>query len=345
MKPSDFKTLTVRAPGKLILSGEHAVVYGQPALAMAVNRYTETSIRWQAGQKNILFDLLNFRYYQAHSLTTLRQFKLSIQEKYQKFLQGQYSIRDVLSKPFELLQYAVTHFIDKRRLQLPRGVEIHTDSTIPIGCGMGSSAAAIVSVMYAISRFFQLDIDAQSCYQLAWEAENMQHGHSSGVDVHLVLKGGCIRFQKEGQIEARVIPQRSLLLVNTGSPQATTGECVSVASTHLKGDAKMLADFAQVTEGVDRSLMQNDLSGLQNSVRENHRLLIKIGVVPSKIQRFIADIEKEGGVAKICGAGAVHGDNAGIVLVIAEQDLTNLIQSYGYTHFFIQGEPQGTRVI
>ena len=197
----EHKSLTIRTPGKLILSGEHAVVYGNSALAIAINRYTETTISGQAkvDQKNILFNLLNFRYHQEHSLSALRHLKRGIQDRYQQFLQGQYRIRDVLKEPFELMQFAVTHLIDNRQVNLMEGIEIRTDSNIPIGCGMGSSAAAVVSSMMAVARFSNLDIDLESCYQLAWEAENMQHGHSSGVDVYLVLHGGCISFKKDGQ--------------------------------------------------------------------------------------------------------------------------------------------------
>ncbi len=107
---STLQSLTVRTPGKLILSGEHAVVYGNPALAMAVDRYTDTTISRQMARENILFHLLNFRYSKAFSHTALQRIKQSIHKRYQKFLQGKYDIRDVLKEPFELMQYALTHF-------------------------------------------------------------------------------------------------------------------------------------------------------------------------------------------------------------------------------------------
>lgn len=339
--------LTIRTPGKLILSGEHAVIYGNSALAMAINRYTETTISGQAqrDEKNILFNLLNFRYHQEYSLSTLRRFKRGVQAKYQKFLQGQYGIRDVLKEPFELLQFAVTHFIDNRKVNLPQGIEIRTDSNIPVGCGMGSSAAAIVSSMVAVARFSKLEMGLQNCYQLAWEAENMQHGHSSGVDVYLVLHGGCILFQKDGKKELRPVPTREFLLVNTGVPVVTTGECVSLTSTVLKSDAPLLAEFAKVTENIDLALQKNNTSLLIDNIRHNHQLLSKIGVVPQKVQRFIAEVEAGGGAAKICGAGSVRGDSAGAVLVATHKDITDLVNDYNYQHMSIQGELQGTRAI
>lgn len=345
MRPTEDKSLVVRTPGKLILSGEHAVVYGNPAIAMAVNRYTETTITRQTAQKNILFNLLNLRYHQEHSLAELQRLKNKIKEKYQQFLQGNYDIRDVLKEPFELLQYAFAQFLDNRKIKLPRGVGIQTDSNIPIGCGMGSSAATVVSTMYSVASFLGLEINMQSFYQLAWEAENMQHGHSSGVDVYLVLHGGCIRFQKDGQREARPIPKRSFLLVNTGAPETTTGENVQAVASQLKNDPVLLTEFAQVTENIDRALELDDTELLSNNIRHNHELLVKIGVVPEKVQRFIAEMEQMGACAKICGAGSVRGDSAGIVLVVADNDPSEIVQRYQYSSMNVQGEAQGTSVI
>lgn len=342
--PSNSANITVRTPGKLILSGEHAVVYGNPALAMAVNRYTETTISRRAARKNILFNLANLSYHQDHSLLSLRRLKASIQSRYDKFLQGKYGIRDVLREPFELLQYAVSHVIDHRELN-PQGVEIHTDSNIPIGCGMGSSAAAVVSVMYGVARFSNSDVDLHNYHQLAWDAENMQHGHSSGVDVFLVLHGGCIRFLKDGQKEIRPLPQRPFLLVNTGTPSATTGESVHAAANHLKHDSGLLAEFSQVTANMDLALQTNNNQLLQDSVHHNQQLLTRINVVPEKVQRFIRDVEKTGATAKICGAGAAHGDAAGVVLVVADHDMTDLVQHYNYQAMQIEGEPQGTHIV
>ncbi len=343
----EHKSLTVRTPAKLILSGEHAVVYGNPALAMAVNCYTETTIRGQAksGSKNILFNLLNFRYHQEHSLSTLRRFKQGIHDKYQQFLQGQYGIRDVLKEPFELMQFAVTHLIDNRKVQLPQGIEVQTNSNIPVGCGMGSSAAAVVSSMVALARFSQLEFDLESCYQLAWEAENMQHGHSSGVDVYLVLHGGCIRFQKSAPKQSRPVPSRPFLLVNTGAPASTTGECVAAVAPILKNDSVLLNEFANVTDRFDRALEQNHHQNLIKAIRDNHQLLVKIGVVPKQVQEFIGSVEKSGGAAKICGAGSVYGSSAGTVLVVSDQDISDLVQRYQYKQTVIQGELKGTHVL
>ena len=341
----ELKRLTVRAPAKIILSGEHAVVYGNPALAMAVDRYTETTLANIPGQQQILFNLLNFQYYKKHSLSALRLLKNRIQKRYDQFLKGQYDIQNVLKEPFELLQYAVTYFIDKKKIHVSPGLEIYTKSDIPIGCGMGSSAAALVSIVLSFAHFSQLNIDLQTCYQLAKEGENIQHGYSSGVDIYLVLHGGCILFQHGGVKNSRPVPQRSFILVNTGSSASSTGECVLHTAQHLKNDNVLLAEFANATDQIDVALQQNNTTLLKDGIDLNHDLLVKIGVVPEKIQNFISDLKKLGAAAKICGAGAVRGENAGIVLIITDQDISHLVKKYAYNTMIVRGENLGAHVL
>ena len=67
--------------------------------------------------------------------------------------------------------------------------------------------------------------------------------------------------------------------------------------------------------------------------------------MPEKVQRFIADIEQWGGSAKICGAGAVDGEQGGIVLVFSEQQPNELCAKYGYTVSPVRGDPLGTRIV
>ena len=74
---------------------------------------------------------------------------------------------------------------------------------------------------------------------------------------------------------------------------------------------------------------------------------LDIGVVPLKVQQFIAQVEALKGAAKICGAGAVIGDQAGAVLVLIEdeQALLMLCQQYGYISTPVVGEARGMHVV
>jgi hypothetical protein len=74
---------------------------------------------------------------------------------------------------------------------------------------------------------------------------------------------------------------------------------------------------------MEDALLKEDAVLLWNSVRENHRLLCEIGVVPTRVKKMIEAIEALGGAAKICGAGSVTGENAGVVWVVG-----NAIEAY-----------------
>lgn len=332
--------MKVYAPGKLILSGEHAVVYGNPALAMAVNRYVTATVT-QEGRAQILFDLADIAHRSRLNLTSLRHLKDRIKRKYHRFIRGEYSIRDVLQKPFELAQFALGVLAEARNVSLPHGVKIHVTSDIPMGCGMGSSAATILSVMQAVSSYLHVPLSKEALYQLALETENMQHGRSSGLDLRVALQGGCL-YVEGSNWEPRSIPSFPLYLINTGTPATTTGQCVEKVAPHFK-QTQMNADFAAVTRAMDDALQQQSIVELHKAVRENHKLLNHIGVVPNKVAEFISKAEQSGASAKICGAGAVGGDHAGVVIAMTnhQEALARLCDQYGYTISAIAGDVSG----
>ncbi|HEX4044810.1 MAG TPA: galactokinase family protein [Gammaproteobacteria bacterium] len=335
--------MKIFAPGKLILSGEHAVIHGSPALAMAINRYTTVTITREM-LPQILFDLSDLAHQGGLSLRALRAVKARLKHKYQRFIRGDFSIRQVLQKPFELAQFALSLFVESLNLTLPHGVKIHLQSDIPIGCGLGSSAATILSVMHAVSIYLQIPISTEKLFQLALEAENMQHGRSSGLDLRVALQGGCLYHDAAASqpTQTRPIPAFPFYLVNTGTPITTTGECIENVAAYFQ-DRQLTAAFTHATQAMDHALTQQSPTEMQAAIRDNHQLLTRIGVVPQKVQTFIRNIEAHGGAAKICGAGAVRGEQAGAILVLIEDQtlLTTLSHSFHYNLFPIAGETRG----
>lgn len=334
----------VHAPGKLILSGEHAVVYGAPALAIAVNRYAMASITPQL-LPVVSFDLADLAYEHGLTFAELNHLRGRIKNNYQQFTSGSFKIRDVLQTPVELVQFAFSLFLESRNLKVTEGIKLSLQSNIPIGCGMGSSAATILSILHAIAHYLQVELSSGDFFQLALEAENMQHGYSSGLDVKMSLRGGCV-FKKNGQLYQRSIPQLAMYLVNTGMPKTTTGECVQHASKYFK-ESRIADDFAAVTETIDAELQTNNLAEIKRAIIANHELLINIGVVPVTVQQFINEVKKFEGAAKICGAGAVSGENAGVVLVVTEnkEALAKLSAQYNYSILPITVEPRGVHIV
>lgn len=336
--------MKVYAPGKLILSGEHAVVHGQPALAMAVNRYAVASIT-RGLLPRVSLDLADLAYSGNLTLNDLMRVKNRVKRKYQKFVNGDYQIRDVLKKPFELVQAALGIVAGTNNITLPDGMKVHVTSDIPIGSGMGSSAAAILSVMKAASMHLNIPVSTNILYEMALEAENLQHGNSSGLDLRVSLHGGCV-YVKGLKIEPREVPGFTLYLVDTGRPATTTGECVKKVSPYFTTSSIGNA-FGQVTDEMDKALREKSWHGMQEAVKENHALLCEIGVVPQRVQEFIAKTETFDSAAKICGAGSISGDNAGVVMVMTEDldRLSALCKTYHYELIPVQGEARGVHVV
>ncbi|HSX20529.1 MAG TPA: mevalonate kinase [Gammaproteobacteria bacterium] len=337
-----MRRLTAQAPAKLILSGEHAVLYDQPAIAMAVNRYTTTTTTWR-DTPHIHFKFLDLAYAKSHTCAALRRLAMNLQNDYNSFLEGKCSIRKVLKRPFQLLQYSVSNLLDSLNVTLPCGVEIAVDSTIPIGCGMGSSAAAVLSTLYSVTNFLDYKWQRADYLSFSKSIENLQHGRSSGLDLHLSTYGGCVLF-KDGEVQARPVPQMPMYIVNTGKPTSSTGECVSAVAPLFK-DQGLANEFGNVTRNIDQAINQNDLHDFKRGIKDNHALLQRIGVVPAKVSKFIHAIEQYGGAAKVCGAGAVSGKNAGIVLIVADPEIKDLVKMHGYSLQTIQVDPYGTRII
>jgi mevalonate kinase len=122
--------------------------------------------------------------------------------------------------------------------------------------------------------------------------------------------GGCVEVQGEN-----LTPLTSQALgadyywIYTGTPLSSTGECVDRVRQQFT-HSEIWQEFAAITRqwhaatAADRSAL----------LRENHRLLCRLGVVPGAVQRLIQQIEVLGGAAKISGAGSIRGEAAGLVL-------------------------------
>jgi len=330
------------APGKIILSGEHAVVHGCPAVAMAIDRSAQAIVTRTEGD-GVSFDLQGYGCNEPFTMRALRDLRQRVSNNYHLFLEGKLGIREVVLKPVDLMQYGFIMLMDGLHITLEHGLNVRMLSNIPIGCGMGSSAATVLSELRAIGHYFRVDFRPEWHYRYSLEAENMQHGKASGVDSYISLHGGCARFQN-GSATKLPILSGPLFLVHTGVPDSSTGECVADVGERFTGSG-IWEEFTSVTLDFEIALATNDLEGIKSAIRSNHALLTRIGVVPPKVAQFIGDVEKTGAAAKVCGAGTVTGEQAGMVLVISDTPPIDLCQRYGYEIVAVRGEPLGTRIV
>lgn len=330
-----------RAPGKLILSGEHAVVHGRPALVTAVNRYAEAAASL-TGDQHLHVSLPAFCPDYRMPMDQLAAVRTRLQDNYQRFLDGRIEIRDVMDQPFQLIAFALASLMEITGVESPESMRIDMTTDIPVGCGMGSSAAVILAALGAMSDALGVSPSKDDYFQLAWDTEKLQHGKPSGVDPWICCHGGCARFQR-GQAEPVSIPGAAMHLIHTGIPESTTGECVMEVSRRFK-DHAIWDRFEDVTREVEAALTRDDHDALHAAIRVNHRLLCEIGVVPERVEAFIGEIEQAGGCAKICGAGSIRGDRGGIALIFTDEPPAGLCDTYGYSWITVMPDHNGLTI-
>jgi len=295
--------MKTRSPGKLILSGEHAVVHGAPALAMAVNRFAsaEFSPLKESRIEICVEDELDL----CFTFDELSRHLELVRARHLLFLRHETSIREVLPTAADFL-LAVAAMAEPRE-----GCRIVLHSEIPLGSGMGSSAA----IALALLRGLLTAAPEEVLQGKALAAEQLQHGRSSGLDVAVSLRGGMIHGTS-GRFKGIDLPLPFPFRVfHSGVPASSTGECVTEATRRQHGHTAVWQDFAECTQQVVSALKTGNEQDWTNAIRRNHRLLQSLGVVPCAVAEVIARAESRGGAGKICGAGSIRGDAAGLVLI------------------------------
>jgi mevalonate kinase len=296
----------VSAPGKTILFGEHAAVYGHPALVAALDhRMTVTARASSSGERGTLR-------LEIPALRIVRTVPST-------------HVIHAVSEPGDLAILAVTLGTADMEPH-PAGFHLRIESTIPSGAGFGSSAALAVAVVAACRRACGDDIAPDDIARLAVSIERYQHGRASGVDVQAVLRGGVLmcRRSEDGDLAREELPPAGRLLeafrlFHTGAPNETTGTMVGAVRRLCDREPARVGAAFETIEAATRdgrdALVGGDVDALVPIVRRAEAALESIGVVPPVVLEAIRSIEAEGGAAKISGAGGLTGSGAGLVLV------------------------------
>lgn len=321
---SNYKS--ARAPGKLILSGEHAVVYGAPALSVALDIYTDvwfTPVHRSEGLRTAFENLSRGHFY---PFDILNGFKQSLDKRFDAFLQGELPVQKIMQRPDDLAVYTMTSLLQmlpvpgrSSRLRLPVPGQLSSRSELPLGAGMGSSAAVIAATIVLYEHLLDLDQSLEDRFERVRFCERLQHGKGSFTDAAAAVFGGMNMVRGE-QVEKLPVGEdhpfrngTSWYWVLHGTPEASTGECVAAVRRKHGNDRALWREFETCTLDLKNSL---DRGGdPSDTLKQNHNLLAHIGVVPEASKRFINAVEEAGGAAKISGAGSIKGDYAGVKLV------------------------------
>lgn len=312
------------APAKVILFGEHFVVYGNPAILASINRRITVKARKTAEEKITIRSDIGFA--GEYGNTGFRT------------IEGGIGAREALDP----LHSAIKHVLSSRKT----GVEVDISSTVPPGIGLGSSAAACVATVAAVNSLFQKKPSKQKVCDLAIESERMIHVNSSGADCYVSTFGGMIQYSKvKGFKKVRSKGTLILVVASTGV-RHSTGDLVAGVKRFRERSESLFANLAEQAADICTEAQAAITSGRPAKVGElmnqNQTILRQIGVSHYKVDDLIDLCIKAGALgAKITGAG---GGGAIIALAANKQDSGKIAaraKAAGYESFEVEIDRKG----
>lgn len=311
-----MKKVTVSAPGKLHLSGEHAVVYGNPALIIATSLRLFVTLEKRSGE-NLLADL---------------------------------------RKEDAYVNAVAHAFEKKHKTKTDAGIAIDIQSTIPQGSGMGSSAALAVALTGALTVWHGFPWNAQAINEVSYQAEKVKHVNSSGSDPAVATHGGILWYRKELEFLKTLwllpfkIPKSfsPFVLINTGRTESTGDLVTHVATVRNRDEERfslLLSDMEAVTRRMAAAIHDEDEASFRSAVTQNQRHLEAMEIVSKDAATLVRAIEKKGGVAKVSGAGGMK-TGSGVVIAIHDTPsvLSKLADSYTYPAFQVHLGGEGVKL-
>jgi mevalonate kinase len=283
-----MRSISYRAPAKIILSGEHSVVYGKPALVSGFNLHCTITLHAGKGKKKLdvhmqkIYDIVFAHLKKQTPKLEMKDFRLQISNE------------------------------------------------IPVGRGMGSSAALSVAFVAAILHFYTGKVpEKEVVNSLAYQAEKHFHGNPSGADNTACCYGGLIFYRKEFEFLKTIsalnskLPQnieRHLFLIDTGKAAESTAEMVrnvqKVYNTHPKETDQTLYALEKTTKRLVVSVIKEDPGMFRESIKENGKLLQKLKIISPRAEEALNRL-RSFGVGKITGAGGLK-NASGFILFYAD---------------------------
>ena len=267
------------APGKIILFGEHAVVYNHPALAVPIT-HVHADVEISPAQTGIWIDAPD----------------ISLKSELSA-LPADHAIRCVIE-----------HVLKKLQISAYPSLNIRITSSIPIAAGLGSGAAVSVAIIRALSTQLGSPLDNEQVNNLCYEVEKIHHGTPSGIDNTVITYSRPVYFIKGQPIETFQVKSPFILVIaDTGLPAPTRESVGAVRKLWTMDPTFWNQVFEQVGSIVRqaRHSIENgtwqDLGALMDA---NHVLLQKMTVSSAELDHLV-QVAKTAGAegAKLSGGG------------------------------------------
>ena len=277
-----------RAPGKVILFGEHAVVYGRPAIAVPLTHLqAAATITPGPSASGIWLDAPDLPLFRSRPLAEL-------------------PADDPLRAAVELALTAFGQPVTAGKPAPDLVIRIH--SNIPVARGLGSGTAVTAAILRAMAAYYHQAVMPEQLSPLVYDIEKLHHGTPSGIDNTVVVYEQPIYFRR-GADPAHLRLGRSLrlLVADSGVPSSTrrvvehVRQCWQAQPERYE---RLFDDIGTLVQRARDALVQGQLTAIGALMNENQRLLTELGVSSAELERLVSAARTAGALgAKLSGAG------------------------------------------
>jgi len=294
--------IEVSAPGKLMLFGEHAVVYERPCLVTAVDQRISVGLKKRDDEKICL---------NAPDIN-IKNFLISPKD-----------LKEPQPKEIRFVLAAVKNFFEKYKIK--SGLEIKAKSQFSKQFGLGSSSAVTVSTIKGLAELFGIQINKKELFGLAYKTVLDIQGVGSGFDVASAAYGGILYFLTGGKIIEEIKVDKLPIIVGYTGIKADTPTLIRMVSNKLSQEPRKINKiFDEIEKIVDLAKIEIENQGWEKVgklMNQNQELLRELGVSSKELENLIRASLKAGAFgAKLSGAGG--GD---CMIAIANKDNFNKI--------------------
>lgn len=317
--------VTASAPGKLMLYGEHAVVYGSPCIVTAVDQRVRVSIE-PNGEGEIHVCSPNVGLDEYHK-------KINRLGK------------DDLPKSMAFVEMLVKRFYEQHKIK--GGIRISTESDFSTQFGFGSSAAVVVALAKALSNYFAVELDNKQIFEIAYQAVLDVQGVGSGFDVAASVYGGTIYYVTPGTIIENIYTGELPMVVGYTGIKADTSTLIRQVAELKRNEGWVEAVFGDIADLVNRAkklFTKKDFVQLGKLMNKNQKLLSTLNVSSVELDKLIKSTKETGAYgAKLSGAG---GGDCMIAFVDQKkiEDVGKSIEQAGGVWMKVKTGAEGVRI-
>jgi mevalonate kinase len=276
--------VTASAPGKAILFGEHAVVYGKPAIAMALNKRAQVKVTERPDNKI----QVNIKDLGIKGYINL----------------GENTVTSNSPKK-GILNYVLNSV---KSVHQGSGLDICIDVNVPIGGGLGSSAAVTVALIAALFRYNNMDFEKKEIARLAHKVELEVQNYASPLDTSISTYGGLIYLKDAKKIVSLDINHNIPLVIGCTDQRGDTGKLIKAVKIRKESYPEIINPVIDSIESLTieakEAILNNDKKRIGELMNINHGLLDALGVNTLELSNMVYTARDAGASgSKITGAG------------------------------------------